>query len=396
MSIAAIHWLVGQRGLDAYEFRVMHALCDHFNPEHGCFPDQERLAARCEMSRSGLNKVLDRLELKGAIRREARVDAATHRQMSTRYRLACERGFKPADGAAGAVPAGAEAEESASDMPDDAAGPEPREQGSRVHAVDTALEKAESTPEQSRVHVRGLGYKAEPVTEPVIEREGAREASREGGEHAAASPPAGMPDLETFRAAWPTTITDSAPRIEAAWNRLGLGDRRAALAGVAPYLAALKAGGRKFTPAGSTYLSERAWERLPAMAAEQAAGDRVSAKALSRDWWALVWGRIAAGKPAGFVLSLADGGGSAAATRAELAAGRVGDLKAFPHDGAAWPLWRDWLRARGLRPPDVRGPAGGGKAWLFLPGPTPPASGNDPFAGMAGAAGGTDEERKRA
>jgi DNA-binding transcriptional ArsR family regulator len=92
MSHKATNRAFQQRGLKPAERVVLLYLADRHNPDHGCFPSQEQLAADCEMSRSGLNVHLDALEEMGLIRRERRVDPATRKQRSTRYILGFEFG----------------------------------------------------------------------------------------------------------------------------------------------------------------------------------------------------------------------------------------------------------------------------------------------------------------
>lgn len=93
MSHEATNWAVRQRGLSPATKIVLWHLADRHNPDHGCFPEQARLAADCEMSRSSLNNHLTALEEKGLIRRIRRVDPTSHKQMSTRYILWFEEEF---------------------------------------------------------------------------------------------------------------------------------------------------------------------------------------------------------------------------------------------------------------------------------------------------------------
>lgn len=93
MSHEATNWAVRQRGLSPATKIVLWHLADRHNPDHGCFPEQARLAADCEMSRSSLNNHLNALEEKGLIRRIRRVDPTSHKQMSTRYILGFEEEF---------------------------------------------------------------------------------------------------------------------------------------------------------------------------------------------------------------------------------------------------------------------------------------------------------------
>lgn len=93
MSHHATNWAIQQRGLKPATKIVLWHLADRHNPDHGCYPRQDRLAADCEISRASLNTHLEELEGRGLIRRIRRVDPVTHKQMSTRYLLACEPDF---------------------------------------------------------------------------------------------------------------------------------------------------------------------------------------------------------------------------------------------------------------------------------------------------------------
>jgi hypothetical protein len=93
MSHRATNWAFAQRGLRPAVRVVLLYLADRHNPDHGCFPSQTQLAADCEMSRSGLNNILEELVQLGLIRRERRINPKTRKQMSTRYILGFEDDF---------------------------------------------------------------------------------------------------------------------------------------------------------------------------------------------------------------------------------------------------------------------------------------------------------------
>ena len=95
MSHEATNWAIKQRGLKPTTKIVLWHLCDRFNPDYGCFPSQDRLAHDCEISRSTLNDHLGQLEAVGLLRRVARRDFVTKRQLPTRYILGFEPGFTP-------------------------------------------------------------------------------------------------------------------------------------------------------------------------------------------------------------------------------------------------------------------------------------------------------------
>lgn len=91
MSHRATNWAIQQRGLAPATKLVLWHLCDRHNPDFGCFPSQDQLAADAEISRASLNTHLDKLEQAGLIRRERRHSEGAHRRQSTRYFL----GFEP-------------------------------------------------------------------------------------------------------------------------------------------------------------------------------------------------------------------------------------------------------------------------------------------------------------
>lgn len=87
MSHDATNWAIKVRGLKPAAKIVLWHLADYYNPEHGCFPSQDRLADDCEMSRASINVQLNTLEVSGLIRREKRVDPVSKQQKSTFYIL---------------------------------------------------------------------------------------------------------------------------------------------------------------------------------------------------------------------------------------------------------------------------------------------------------------------
>ena len=93
MSHKATNWAIQQRGLSPVTKLVLWYLCDRHNPDFGCFPSQDELAADAEISRASLNTHLEKLETAGLIRRQRRVDEVTRKQKSTRYVLGFEDDF---------------------------------------------------------------------------------------------------------------------------------------------------------------------------------------------------------------------------------------------------------------------------------------------------------------
>ena len=93
MSHKATNWAIQQRGLSPVTKLVLWYLCDRHNPDFGCFPSQDQLAADAEISRASLNVHLEKLETAGLISRRRRVDEVTRKQKSTRYVLGFEDDF---------------------------------------------------------------------------------------------------------------------------------------------------------------------------------------------------------------------------------------------------------------------------------------------------------------
>lgn len=157
MSHAATNWAIQQRGLKPAAKLVLWHLCDRYNPDFGCFPSQETLAADCELSRSSLNDQLVTLEAAGLIARERRRQKGTQKMEQTRYRLAFEPGFAPVSP------------------------PEPSPEFG--HGQDGEAEsenRAEPCPKNGESHVRNSDSNPvrEPLIEPVNEREGASASTR--------------------------------------------------------------------------------------------------------------------------------------------------------------------------------------------------------------------------
>lgn len=211
------------------------------------------------------------------------------------------------------------------------------------------------------------------VTQPLIdplssEREGASASAGEQPGQADA-PDAGLTTLDAFRKRWPTTLADDNVKVENAWAALPFDERKAALAGIAGFLAGLKGLGRGKVPAGSTYLAQRKWLDVPAMAAERAGTATVTIAGWSRDWWLLLLDRIFAGRNPSFWVAQAEQHKPLSASGVDIAAAgkRIGELHAYRCDGPEMEAWRPWLTARGARIPPFKG-----EFRVFLPGPTPP------------------------
>ncbi|SEP20912.1 Helix-turn-helix domain-containing protein [Salinihabitans flavidus] len=183
MSHAATNWAIQQRGLKPTTKIVLWHLCDRFNPDHGCFPSQERLAHDCEISRSTLNAHIGQLEAAGLVRRVPRIHPVTKRQMPTRYILGFEPGFAPHG--ADPCPESGHGDQPFEDLGDEngITAPGAHEQpgpcpgtghGNHPKAVsDFCPDPCPENP-QSRVRNPDTNPVREPLSKPVKEEEGAQ------------------------------------------------------------------------------------------------------------------------------------------------------------------------------------------------------------------------------
>jgi len=194
MSHHATNWAIQRRGLKPTTKIVLWHLCDRFNPDYGCFPSQERLAHDCEISCSTLNLHLIRLETGGLLRRVARIDPVTMRQMSTRYFLGFEEGFAPEPGETGPDIPATKNQSGAKPCPEFGHGPEtgsfrenkdfsgfddqtPCPDSGHGAVSDISPEPCPKN-NQSRVRNSDTNLVREPLSKPVKEEEDAQ--AREG------------------------------------------------------------------------------------------------------------------------------------------------------------------------------------------------------------------------
>lgn len=90
MSIEAVHWALSQKGLHPATKLLLIHLADRHNPDLGCFPSQNRLAADAECSRATVNRHLYILEEMKLIKRVRRPCKKTGKRLATQYFLAFE------------------------------------------------------------------------------------------------------------------------------------------------------------------------------------------------------------------------------------------------------------------------------------------------------------------
>ena len=176
-----------------------------------------------------------------------------------------------------------------------------------------------------------------------------------------------QPTLAMFLKRWPNVALDSQKRIGTAWALLATPDKGLALDGIERYLALQKSDARTLRISGATYLEERRWTLIEGKVAAAVSQRMVSFAALSKDWWHVLLGRIASGRPTSFMLAEANAGRGFSAPLADLPSeAQRAAMKGYPASSDVGQRWLGWLAARKLRL-DVPG-----TTWLQLPGEWPP------------------------
>ncbi|CAM3092974.1 helix-turn-helix domain-containing protein [Paracoccus nototheniae] len=248
MSHEGTGWAIRQRGLKPTTRIVLWHLADRHNPDFGCFPSQERLADDAEISRSTLNEHLGILEERGLIRREARQNDRTKRQMSTRYILAFEPDFTQDD---------------AKPCPEIGHGTEKEHQAEPCPEIGHGAvsgKTPEPCPEngESRVRIPDTNLVREPLREPLRRAE-----AREG---------VCSDRFDDFWAAYPNPIEETAAR--RAWAKLPEGADLDLIISRAAAYADDDRVKRGFAKAPANWLRDRCWEgQAPSPAATGAPAD---------------------------------------------------------------------------------------------------------------------------
>ncbi|APX88667.1 hypothetical protein BV394_02075 [Brevirhabdus pacifica] len=125
------------------EFVVLFHLCDCHNPSLGCFPSQEYLMDRANVSNGSLNNHLNALEARGLIRRVRAIDDRTKRQRPTRYILGFEIGEAqgPSTGNGDGNPPDLTPEDGGGAVSKKQADPSPKNGPTRLQKLETNLVK---------------------------------------------------------------------------------------------------------------------------------------------------------------------------------------------------------------------------------------------------------------
>jgi hypothetical protein len=270
VSHAATKWAFDQPELfpdmKPGETLVLVYLADCHNPIHGCYPSQDYLARRANLTDRSVRENLGRLRTRGLVnwdetRREG------HRGFN-RYYLGFEPGFVPAarpEGGRGS--AAGEQPDYAGELPEESSGsqPEDRDTGNRKNPARATGSLAQHSYEQVRV---------EPVT-PNGER---ARASEGWGDHAARDAEHVRDheqlkaDFEKLKAIWPDIALESQTLAADALSGLTPSERKEAIERVPDFIAFHREKrGKRPLPYLSTYLKEKRWTEVPKRRAASAA-----------------------------------------------------------------------------------------------------------------------------
>ncbi|WP_407146265.1 helix-turn-helix domain-containing protein [Bradyrhizobium sp. ORS 86] len=238
---------VTDRSLEPRDLQVLCLLGRHTDKAGWCVRSQVKMAREIACSRGSLQNSLDRLVLAGWVekkRLDTEVeDAGKHPSRSYAYRVLLDRD----DYALESINR---------DAPDDDAeshAENASEEGG-CQPVGTPVPVDQHPGANPCVGTRAntyVGTKNVPLERPPLERE--RDArARDAKEKFKAA----------FKAKWPDVAADSQQRLNYALEGLPAEEEAACIAGIEPFLAALKRKGRQSTPAASTYVEERRWTLL--------------------------------------------------------------------------------------------------------------------------------------
>ncbi len=238
---------VTDRSLEPRDLQVLCLLGRHTDKAGWCIRSQVKMAREIACSRGSLQNSLERLVLAGWVekkRLDVEVEAADKQpSRSYAYRVLLDRddyAFESATREADTDETESHAENASEEGGCQPVGtPVPTDQHPGANAyVGTGANTY-------------VGTKNVPLERPLIERE--RDARARDAKEKFKS---------AFKAKWPDVGTDSQQRLDYALEGVTAEEQADCLAGIEPFLAALKRKGRQSTPAASTYVEEKRWKLL--------------------------------------------------------------------------------------------------------------------------------------
>lgn len=343
--------------LEARDLQVLCLLGRHTDKLGWCYRSQVKMAGELNSSRGSVQRSLDRLYAAGWVQKKARGNAANDEtarpHTAHAYRVCLDRDDIPDHVLTSQAP----------DDSDDA------DQGGCPPVGTPEVPAGEHGGAQPCMGTGAQPYVGTHVNDPL-------EPTQDEPKRETRARDAGLV-LSKFQERWPTAIADDEQRTARAWVVLPPEDQKAAIDGIAPFLAELKRLNRKHPPSGWKYLEERRWEKLSREDADRAAA---TFRSWSQPWWAWIFKKIALGKPVSFQVEYTISG--------KVKEWRFDDdrpseddiarLQGYPSDGVEFANWRQWFADRRVRFPEF-----GGRFWVYLPGPAPGVNATGPPSSMA-------------
>jgi hypothetical protein len=241
-------WVVTDPRLKGKDLQVLCMLGRNANTRHGwCRRSQVQLSKALDCSRSTVQAAINRLVEIGAVERREVVEKSG-RDSAHWYRVVYDSAVESS-----AFDAWDEQDEKEFDPNSEAADGTPPA-GIQAGPADSG----QAPPADSG----SAPINASTLTPPDKREERERERGSENQEEEE-NPKALEKRLRKWWSTWPTYTSDTEPNVRREWLALAPEQRKACEARTADYIAAVKASARTTFKAGSTYLAERAWERLP-------------------------------------------------------------------------------------------------------------------------------------
>lgn len=174
--------------------------------------------------------------------------------------------------------------------------------------------------------------------------------------------------VRRFLLKYPSAAVDDKSKITKAWDALPHDQLQPALDFIDPFIAELKRHGRTHTPPAWKYLQDQPWDLLKNP--PQAAQPHFKFDCWSKEWWAVLLGKLERRQLPGFMVKYACEPGKrewGEPINEMPSAERIAEFKGYPSDGREMAAWRPWFESRRVNLPQWRE-----RIWVFLPAPEPP------------------------
>lgn len=340
MSHVATKWAFDQpeihRDMKPAEWAVLVILADCHNPVNGCFPSQDYIASRTNLSERAVRDHLGRLRERQLIEFEAKREEG--RRASNRYKLAFEPDFQPAESA------GSSGGENQHEQPAES------DQNNRQNLPPNPVREPVIEPVTSEREARA-GETKKPDPKPDDDAEFQKLLKR-------------YPDVSSPGLAFPP------------WLRLDGEGRRRALARLDSYVAERRKGNRNTVHTLQRYLGERLFDQVY----EPADGKPVMTVVppRSKEFWWIVARDALIGRPrkSSFDEARNSGTGLAVGINDLPSPDELASLVSIETDSAPFHAWRRWFGDRKLRFSEHDSHVCG--KFIYLPSEWPPGWVHDP------------------